>query len=292
MTQAISMEEATAVRHMTSLSVALLARLEATLGLDERCRHHVDEAIATSSHLGVALVTAWARSAIGLLELADQRPDAAADHFDAVALLASDVGEPGWLWWQADAVEAYVGAGRRDDAHAVFERLQQQADATGRSWAVAAAARCRTLLGAEGDPDELLTAAVDGFAAATIPFEQARTLLQRGERRARDGRTRDGGRDIAEARTIFDRLGARRWSDRASTLRGEAASQQPSVASRLTAAELRVAMAMVNAETYKDAAEQLFLSVKTVDFHLRNIYKKLGIRSQHQLVRLVLAETS
>jgi DNA-binding CsgD family transcriptional regulator len=146
------------------------------------------------------------------------------------------------------------------------------------------------LLGRADDPDERLGVAVEGFVAAGTPFEEARTLLARGELRITAGERRAGAMDVAAARTIFDRLGARAWSDRASRLRGEASRVRASLAARLTPAELRVAMAVGNGLSNRAAADRLFISVKTVDYHLQGIYRKLGLRSRSQLAAIVASD--
>jgi DNA-binding CsgD family transcriptional regulator len=140
------------------------------------------------------------------------------------------------------------------------------------------------------DPCDRLARALDGFAELDAPFEKARTLLASGERRIAAGDRRGGATDVARARTIFDRLGARAWSERASHLRGEASRRWASLDARLTPAELRVAMVVGHGASNRDAAEQLFISVKTVDYHLQAIYRKLGLRSRAQLVAIVAGE--
>ena len=164
------------------------------------------------------------------------------------------------------------------------------AAATARRWAGAAAARSASLLRADDEPDVRLTAALDDFRALGAPFEEARTLLARGEHRLREARTSDGALDVAAARTIFDHLGARVWSDRASTIRGEVGRGRASLASRLTPAELRVALAVGQGVSNRVAADQLFISAKTVDYHLQSIYRKLGLRSRTQLTVLVASD--
>jgi DNA-binding CsgD family transcriptional regulator len=104
------------------------------------------------------------------------------------------------------------------------------------------------------------------------------------------GERRAGATDIARARTIFDRIGARAWSERASRLRGEASRAWASLDSRLSPAELRVAMVVGHGASNRDAADRLFISVKTVDYHLQGIYRKLGLRSRAQLVAIVAGE--
>jgi DNA-binding CsgD family transcriptional regulator len=152
--------------------------------------------------------------------------------------------------------------------------------------------RCVGLLGTGDDADARFTSALRGFRSLQAPFEEARTLLLRGRRRLDRGSRRDGALDVAAARTIFDRLGARAWSEQASALRGEIAADSPSLASQLTPAELRVAMAVGRGASNREAAERLFISVKTVDHHLQSVYRKLGLRRRAQLAAVVAADAS
>jgi DNA-binding CsgD family transcriptional regulator len=295
-----SLQQASSNGVSRAFTSAVLTRLEAGLGHDAACRDYAEETLAASVPLGIDHLTAWAHSGLGLLELGAGRFAEAAGHFDEVAALAGHIGEPGFLWWHGDAIEAYHGCGREADASDLLGRLGEIATTTQRPWALATVDRCTALLGAGpgavaagsegGTAEDRLDRALAGFAAVDAPFEEARTLLARGERRVAAGDRRAGATDIARARTVFDRLGARAWSERASKLRGEASRAWASLDSRLTPAELRVAMVVGHGASNRDAADQLYISVKTVDYHLQGIYRKLGLRSRAQLVAIVAGE--
>jgi DNA-binding CsgD family transcriptional regulator len=284
-----SLQEAMGQVQAIACASAVLARIEAGLGQTDACRRHASDALEATERLGLTQLWLMSWSALGLLDLGAGRHSDAAAAFDQ--LVAGDmVPEPGWLWWQADAVEAFLGCGRRDSAQAVLDRLEEQAAATGRTWARAAADRCAGLLGTGDDPDERFDSALKGFRSMRAPFEEARTLLLRGRSRLDRGNRRDGALDVAAARTIFDRLGAQAWSAQASALRGEVSADSPSLASQLTPAQLRVAMAVGRGASNREAAERLFISVKTVDHHLQSIYRTLGLRRRSQLAGLVAAD--
>ena len=292
-----SLQQASSNGVSRAFTSAVLTRLEAGLGHEAACRDYAEETLAASVPLGIDHLTAWAHSGLGLLELGAGRFAEAAGHFDEVAALAGHIGEPGFLWWHGDAIEAYHGCGREADAADLLSRLGEIATTTQRPWAMATVDRCTALLSAGppggetggGTPEDRLDRALAGYAEVDAPFEEARTLLARGERRVAGG-DRAGATDIARARTVFDRIGARAWSERASRLRGEASRAWASLDSRLTPAELRVAMVVGHGASNRDAADQLFISVKTVDYHLQGIYRKLGLRSRAQLVAIVAGE--
>ena len=291
MSQLISLQRAVGQGHLVPLAYALLCRLEASMGHDNECLSHAEQALEAAMRLGLAQLGVYAVTGKGLLHLGAGRFDEAAEAFDLVAD-ANVVVEPGWLWWQADYIEALVRAGRVAEATHQYEVLQGQADTTGRVWPTAAAHRCGALLGVGAPAEERFTAALEGFRSIRAAFEDARTLLLRGEHRLAEGQEAAGARDLATARSFFDRLGARSWSERASNARGEATSRTRSLASRLTEAELRVALAVGHGLSNRQAAEQLFVSVKTVDFHLQGIYRKLGVRNRTQLAAIVLSNST
>ena len=287
LTDSLALQEAIRRGQVMPGSLALLARFEAGFGRRESCREHVEEVLGGPPR--IAMFDAIAHSAVGLLELGAGRYAESATAFDEVEARVCRVGEPGWLWWQGDAIEAYARAGRGPDAHRLLTRVRSQATATGRRWAFAAAERSAALLGLD-DADDRATVALDEFRNLGAPFEEARTLLIRGQARTHQGRHEAGARDIAAARTIFGRLGARAWTEQASALRGESAGGDDSLAGRLTPAELRVALAVGHGASNREAAEQLYISVKTVDYHLQGIYRKLGLRSRTQLMAIVLSD--
>ena len=125
---------------------AVLTRLEAGFGHDEACRRYAAETLEASIPLGIHHLTAWAHSGLGLLELGAGRYTAAAAHFDEVAALATQIGEPGFLWWHGDAIEAYLGCGRTADAQDLLDRLNDIVETTQRPWARAVAERCAALM--------------------------------------------------------------------------------------------------------------------------------------------------
>ena len=289
MSHLLSLEDAYGRRQVRVCAAAVLSRIAAGLGQEDECRRYADEVITIATPLGTTYFATWALGSLGLLDLAAGRHHEAADHFDRVTAIAGHLREPGFLWWQADAIEAYHGCGRMEDACEALSRLEALAQATGRRWALAAAARSAALVRGV-DAEAALAFALEGFRALRAPFEEGRTLLARAEHHLRMDRTPDSKRDAAAARTIFDQLGARVWSKRAADLRGDAGGAPTSLAARLTPAELRVALAVGQGASSREAAAALYISSKTVNYHVQNIYRKLGVRRRTQLAALVAAD--
>src|SRR5262249_53433553 len=145
----------------------------------------------------------------------------------------------------------------------------------------AVAARCHGIVGSR---DEYAVAFQDalvrhGYAPS---FERARTALCLGERLRRSKRPTDAREWLTMAGATLGQLGAKPWLDRAQMeLAASGAARMPaisgSLAPRLTAQELHIAQAVAQGATNRDAAAALFLSEKTIEAHLRSVYRKLGI---------------
>jgi DNA-binding CsgD family transcriptional regulator/tetratricopeptide (TPR) repeat protein len=268
-----------------SLLQAVQARLEAGLGLDDEARAHASAALAAGTETGTHAVAAWASASLGFLELGRGRPQAALGHLERVAatLERGGFGEPGIVWSAPDLVEALWRTGDVGAARRRLEAFQAQADATGRRWALATAARGAGLLApTDTAMEEAFAAALGWHDRLDAPFERARTLLGLGERRQAFGHDEAAwSLPVREALAAFERIGAQPWAAQARRLLGDARPvPEPGL---LTRQERQVAALVGRGATNREAAEQLFLSPRTIDFHLRNIYRKLHIRSRTEL---------
>ena len=126
-------------------------------------------------------------------------------------------------------------------------------------------------------------------------FEQARTRLAYGER-LRRARNRVLAREqLRAAADTFERLDARPWADRARAelaATGETRRQRdPSTIDELTPQELQIALLLTTGRTTRETAAALFLSPKTVEYHLRHVYQKLGIHSRDELAQALATQT-
>ncbi|MDA2809578.1 AAA family ATPase [Nocardiopsis sp. RSe5-2] len=291
---ALSAEEARGFAHATGkvrttarLS-ALEARAAAIAGDAERCR----EAAARST--GTAEADAAAACALGLLALTTGDADGAVRH------LAEAADGPGRLTGlavasSADLVEAAVlsGAERAEEDAARFAAWAQ---ASGRPWARALALRCRALLETADRAGGLYAEALSIHEQGGRPFEQARTALLYGEwlrRRKRKGEART---HLRSSLREFERLGAGPWADRARAELRAAGDTTPeradggTPASLLTPQELQIARMAAGGAGNREIASRLFLSHRTVEYHLYKAYPKLGVRTRTELSRLDLTD--
>nr|WP_260860061.1 helix-turn-helix transcriptional regulator [Streptomyces cupreus] len=196
-----------------------------------------------------------------------------------------------------DAVEAAVRLGDKDRAERAAQRFASWAAASGRPWARATALRVEALLTQDLS---LFERAVqthhDDASHGGRPFEQARTQLVYGEALRRSRRSAQAGVQLRAAAATFDRLGATPWAERA---RGElratgtspAAAQAdacPPATILLTPQELQVVRLAATGLPSREIAAQLFLSPRTVEYHLYKAYPKLGVTSRRELAELDL----
>jgi DNA-binding CsgD family transcriptional regulator len=234
-------------------------------------------------------------SALALLDLMQGRAQKAADRLRPLRerLLSAGVGEPGVIGFVADEVEALVALTRHAAAGELVDWLEARGRALDRASALAAAARGRGMLAASrGEHDAAIAAferAVAEHDRAAMPFERARTLLNLGAAQRRAKHKLAARASLAEALGIFEALGAKPWHAQAA---GELAqiSGRRRAKPGLTATEARVVALVAEGRTNKQVAAALYLSPKTVEGHLRNVFRKLGVRSRTALARHVLSD--
>lgn len=191
-----------------------------------------------------------------------------------------------------DRVDAAVRAGDREQAALWTKDLAEFADATGWPWALGAAEHARGLL-ADGTSapahfEQALAQPADGGR----PYDRARTELAYGELLRRSQRRADARPHLRAALATFDDLGAEPLASRArDELRasGETARKRdPSTLVALTPMEAQVARLVAQGLSNKDVAGQLWISPRTVAFHLRGVFAKLGVSSRGALAQLPL----
>jgi DNA-binding CsgD family transcriptional regulator len=189
-----------------------------------------------------------------------------------------------------ERIEALARVGRTEDAGVALASLSRQATVTGSSWARAVAKRCAGVLASGDAIDEHFNEALAFHDELALPFERARTELCFGEALRRAKRRSQAREQLQRALDAFVAVGARPWVERAEhelAATGQTARRrESSTAAELTPQELRVALAVAHGASNREAATALFLSTKTIEFHLGSVYRKLGIRSRSELARL------
>ena len=193
-----------------------------------------------------------------------------------------------------DLVEAAVRSGQPEAAAAPLAAFGQLAAAAGTPEMLAQVARCRGLAGPDEEAPVQFEQALALHDSQARPFDLARTELAYGETLRRARRRGEARTHLRSALETFQRLGAAPWAERAGAeLRatGETARKRdPSTLSQLTPQELQIIRLVGEGGTNREIGAQLFLSRRTIDYHLRNVFVKLGVSSRAELIRLSLAD--
>jgi len=226
-------------------------------------------------------VMLWARGVA-----AADTPDAALHHLEQIThAMVTNMSA-------LDRVEAAARAGRADRVGEWADELATMADLTGAPWAMASAAHAHALLADGSEAQTLFERALDAHARSPRRVDQARTALAFGEFLRRSRRRVDAREHLRAALDTFEDVGAERWATRARhELRasGESSRRRDSgTPVDLTPQERHVAELVRLGLSNRDAAAQLFLSPRTIDFHLRNVFTKLAVSSRAELAALDL----
>jgi DNA-binding CsgD family transcriptional regulator len=190
------------------------------------------------------------------------------------------------LYYLGDLAAAAVRAGRGDDARTVVDAVEHSLEPDRSPRLAAVLHRAAALLSDSDDAEDHFRAALAGSAVDCWPFEKALTQLDFGEWLRRRRRSAEARPHLNAALECFQRLDARPWADRtAAELRaaGAPATTTPSAAGELTAQERQIAELAAQGLTNRDIAARLYLSPRTVGYHLHKIFPKLGIRARAQL---------
>lgn len=275
--EAVALSLATGQRAFAPFWLSLRARVRAIRGDDEASALDFDLGFAIADEQSTFGARYFLLANAGLAALTVQRYDTAVDHLaecwafeQAGGLLAPQLAR-----WHADLVEAFVAAGRRDDAEPLVAHLVGVAETPGSSrWTKATACRAAALMSADADPLRalaLLDEAVAIYDPEVDRFDRARAFLEKAKLPVgRDSREEAK----TEALHAFRRLGAAPWAARL------APSAEPDGIAALTEAESRVLAEVAKGLTNQQIAKSLHLSVKTVANHLYHTYRKLGVASR------------
>jgi DNA-binding CsgD family transcriptional regulator len=191
-----------------------------------------------------------------------------------------------------DRLEVATRAGRSATAAAWLGELTRFADEVDSPRARAVVSFGRALIADAGSAEAHFLEALGHQTAAARPFEAARIHLAYGAFLRRARRRVDARDHLRLALSTFEDVRARPWAERARReLRasGESARKRDeSTVTDLTAQERQVARLVADGISNRDVAAQLFLSPRTIDFHLRNVFAKTGIASRGELAHLDL----
>ncbi len=207
----------------------------------------------------------------------------------AVARQASD-DTPGnyvSMWALPELIEAAVRSGQPGVARDALSRLEALARAGGTDFGLGIEARCRALVSPSAAAEACYTEAVTRLGRTQLRPELARAHLLYGEWLRRENRRADARAQLRTAHEAFAAIGAAAFADRARRellATGETVRRRgPGAASTLTSQEASIARLAADGCTNPEIGAQLFLSARTVEWHLRKVFTKLGISSRREL---------
>jgi DNA-binding CsgD family transcriptional regulator len=270
------------------MCLAGLAWLQARLGREAQCRALVAEALPICRARDIHIGRIWSLFALSELELGLGNPAAALAHLDELDTLLGtlELSDPD-LSPAPERTDVLARLGRRDEAERVARDFLDAATAKGQPWAMARAERTIGILSGDADIDTHFEAALTFHANTLDGFETARTQLAYGARLRRARRRTEARPPLRAALATFEELRAMRWADHAAIeleATGETIRRrEPSGLQTLTPQELQVSLLLAEGKTTREVAAALFLSPKTVEYHLRKVYTKLAIRSRAEL---------
>jgi DNA-binding CsgD family transcriptional regulator len=186
-----------------------------------------------------------------------------------------------------ELTEAAVRSGKRELAVDALDRLSETTAASGTDWALGVEARSRALL-TEGEAAETLyRQAIEALERTRVRVELARAHLVYGEWLRRERRRLDGREQLRIAHKLFTEFGMEAFAERALVeleATGEHARKRTAeTRDDLTPQEAQISRLAADGATNQEIAAQLFISPSTVDYHLRKAFRKLGVKSRHQL---------
>ncbi|WP_034091243.1 LuxR family transcriptional regulator [Streptacidiphilus albus] len=254
-----------------------------------------EEAVAAAVGRSLAAGVAgrpWSEWALAVLDLGRGRAEECLSRLEALT--------SGRQWFHVsamrsvpDLVEAAVRLREPERAAAPFARFRGWAERVDRPWAAALVLRCEALLGGETGAEERYLAALKLHAEQPRPWEQARTELLYGEWLRRGRRRGEARTPLRSALRTFEQSDAAPWARRARTELGASGSaaperEAPGPLAQLTPQESQIVRLAAQGLSNRDIAAQLFLSSRTVGYHLYKAYPKLGVAARGELPELLL----
>lgn len=292
--EAIRLSDETGQHPVLFYALCAAAQLDAVHGREHECHANVGRAFGMAQTFmgdGAYVVRGLP---LALLLVPQGKHHAVIDALEPVHRDAEERGvKDTSIWpWHCDLFEAYLRTSRRDEAERLLAAYESYMRGSGIATQCALVERCHAMVCETARIDEAFNSALEWHRRGFSQFQEARTNLCYGERLSRAGRRVDARAPLRSALTVFERLGAPLWATRARNELHATGERHHRVRTldtheRLSPRELEVALAVADGQTNRQVAVSLFLSLKTVEFHLRSIYRKLEIGSRTELARLV-----
>ncbi|HKC27612.1 MAG TPA: LuxR C-terminal-related transcriptional regulator, partial [Jatrophihabitans sp.] len=282
------MNELQAVTAATGIPAAPYGALllAAWQGRERSALELIDEATREALHRGEGFGLIIAGAAKALLYNSLARYDDAAEAASQAGEQAPVMGVESW-GVLVELVEASARTGRRQRAIDAFARIRETTQATRTEWALGIEARCRALLSEASSAEAAYEEAIERLSRTRIRGELARAHLLFGEWLRRQNRPGDARKQLRTAHQMFTSMRMEAFTERsAAELRagGETVPRRTAeTVSQLTQQETQIARMAANGLSNTDIAGRLFISPRTVEWHLTRVFTKLQITSRRQL---------
>ena len=268
----------------------LAATLSAWRGQDEETRASAQLLIEVGRAIGSAVQEILGFRALALLELGQ-------GNYAAATAAAEQVTREIAIGWRFQllpiVIEGALRSGDRSAAQRALTELEERCEATATPWALGVLARCQALMAEDVDAEALFEEALLQLDQSLVVTDQALAHLSYGEWLRRQLRRVDARVELRCAYEAFLSMGAESFAERARLellATGERVTRRSGeMQSVLTAQELQIATLASRGATNPEIAAKLFLSTSTVDYHLRKVFRKLGVTSRRQLGRALPA---
>jgi DNA-binding CsgD family transcriptional regulator len=288
--EAAVVTQATDGRNVPYAPLALVAFRGREPDASRLIRATTDDFVARGEGMGVTLAhwaTAYLHNGLARYDIALAAAEQAAE--DPRELWFSP-------WTMVELIEAATRSGQNDRAADALEVLSETTKASGTPWAQGIEARSRALL-AEGKAAEILyREAIDHLRPTRLRVDLARTHLLYGEWLRREQRRTDARTELRTAHQLFSDFGMEAFAERARVeleATGERARKRTvETLGDLTPQEAQISRLAAEGHTNREIASQLFISQKTVEYHLRKVFHKFGVKSRTQLAHRLSGDAS
>jgi DNA-binding NarL/FixJ family response regulator len=261
-----------------------LLRLLALEGRHTEAMAAIAAILGSASAQGQGMATVWAQWTAAILHNGSS-------HYEEAATAAQQAtsGPYPWpsMWALPELVEAAAHTGNTDLARDALDRLMASTQACANDVALGIEARCRALLSAADVAERAHREAIDRLGRTRLRPELARAHLLYGEWLRREGRRADARLQLRTAHDLLSAIGMEAFAERARRellATGETARKRTDdTRTQLTPQEVEIAQLARDGLSNPEIGTQLFISARTVEWHLRNVYTKVGIRSRREL---------